>query len=149
LRRKSLVVDKVASEAHLFFTDYEEERDVRPDVYWAKAELRTADGSYFQIRVIRSPESAPAAPVEKQAEATQEGSGPKKIGRPSTADKIGGLVEELLTGDAAFRAMPNRQVQAAEVRARLRGEWARHEHDMAGYKTSVIARIIGEVAGRL
>jgi hypothetical protein len=134
---------------HLFFTDYEQERDVRPDVYWAKAEVRADDGAYFQIRVIRSPELPPQAVREKHAENTQDSSRPKKLGRPSTADKISTLVAELLTTDLAFQAMPNRQTQAAEVRARLRGESARYEHDMVGYRTSVIVRIIGEVAGRL
>jgi hypothetical protein len=40
-----------------FFTDYTGERDVRPNVYWAKSELITERESYFAIRVVRAPTS--------------------------------------------------------------------------------------------
>lgn len=136
----------------LFFLDYNRERPDQPQINWSKSELIGRGVSYFDIRVVRSPEQG--EPVDDEtgdhpvrAEASDESPNKPQTGRPSTKDTISAEVERLLD-NPEFLKLPNRTVQAREVRARLVGEEARNDDDRIGYKTSVIARIIGEVITR-
>ncbi|WP_146740177.1 hypothetical protein [Hyphomonas sp. GM-8P] len=69
----------------------------------------------------------------------------KKGGRPKTQDVVKAKIREMI-GTQVLDKLPNRWDQAIEVRVRLKGEETRDHHGMAGYKTDVIARWIGEVA---
>lgn len=132
----------------LFFVDDEGERANRPDIYWNKAELTVGSDSYFDIRVVNAPDSTdeivePSNRVESSRAEERDSAAPR--GRPNTRDEIRTKVEELWA-DPWFQALPNRTVQAKEVRASLRGEEARAVDDMEGYNSSSIRIIIGQVA---
>jgi hypothetical protein len=137
---------------HLFFAGYEGERYVQPSINWTKGELTTPD-SYFDIHIVRSPTAREnsAEPSSRKEDKPPIESAPSstRVGRRNTRDEIREKAEFLLKNDVAFQALPNRPAQAEELRARLKGEEARHRHEMLGYKTSVIVRIIGQVANRL
>jgi hypothetical protein len=113
-------------------------------INWAGAELSTARESFFDVRVVRPPTEDHPAPSTNsrpnEAERKRTGSG-----RPNTRTQIRATVETLWS-TKSFRAMGSRIQQAREVRALLRGEEHRADDDMPGYKSSVIQRIIGEVA---
>lgn len=134
----------------LFFVGEEQEQADHPAIHWSKGELTVGSDSYFDIRVVHAPVSTdekvePTNGVEGRTAEEREHAATK--GRPKTSDQIREKVEELWT-ESHFQALPDRQAQAAEIRARLLGDDARHSHDTVGYATNTIKRIIGQVAKR-
>lgn len=126
----------------MFFVGEEQEQADHPAIHWSKGELTVGSDSYFDIRVVQAPVSTNEI-VEPTNEMESDSAAPE--GRPKTSNEIREKVEELWT-ESHFQALPNRQAQAAEIRARLLGENARHAHDTVGYATNTIKRIIGQVA---
>ena len=129
----------------LFFVDDEGEQANRPDIYWNKAELTVGSDSYFDIRIIDAPISTNEAPCGQGDDSPKKTESVAPVGRPNTSDEIREMVEELWKSDPSFQALPDRTAQAGEVRARLVSKDARNAHDMVGYNTSTIIKIIGQV----
>ena len=121
-----------------FFVDHER-KDPFPDINWNKGELRARTESYFDIRIVKAPDSR----IRRENDSVDK-TGTRK-GRPNTSEQIRSAVEHAWKTDSTFRDLPNRQVQAEEIRARLCGERAQRAHDMVGFSDSTIKRIIGEV----
>lgn len=129
----------------LFFVDDEGERANQPDIYWNKAELTVGSDSYFDIRIIDASVSTNEAPCGQGDDSPKKTENVAPVGRPNTSDEIREMVEELWKSDPSFQSLPDRTAQAGEVRARLLGEDARDAHDLVGYNTSTIIKIIGQV----
>ena len=93
---------------HYFLTDYEDERDVRPNVYWAKGELIAGAELYFQIHVLRAPvktaadgDQAKPSDKDRRAEETQD----SKVAAPRD--------------DVSVSAAPTADTLAADDRSEL------------------------------
>jgi hypothetical protein len=135
-----------------FFVDERPDRVQWPDIHWGKGELRIGADSYFDIRIVRTPvDTAEASPpsvdlrANRDTDSAQASSRTVRVGRPREKDRIVEAIEKLWP-DPSFQALENRTQQARELRARLRGEHARDKDQMQGYKTSTLARLIGEYA---
>ena len=99
--------------------------------------------SFDKIRILSDPviDVAASKVLESPSATTNK---PAKTGRPNTSEEIKSKIRLSLVEDE-FLMMPDRTAQAAEIRARIKGESARHSHEMPGFKTKTIARWIGEV----
>ncbi len=99
----------------------------------------------FSLIVEGLQEPAPLSTTGSDKNAREGSAAPsKKRGRRNSQTETKAVIRELL-GSPAFEKLRNRTAQAVEVRVQIKGEQARDDHDMAGYKTQTIARWIGEV----
>lgn len=133
--------DEVTRVPRQLFRVEEDATTNSPQIDWAKSEIKFGDLTYFDIRVV-SPHIGGVSAGAKPNNRTPQ---TRSSGRPKTSGHIRAKVLQLWKVKA-FRAMSPRIQQAREVRAQLCGEEHRNDDGMSGYKSSVIQRIIGEVA---
>lgn len=129
---------------HFFFTDYDGERDVRPNVYWAKGQVELEGRSYFGIRVVvaRPTASEPRAPANnRELSATPTRPAKKRQGgRTKTSDEIGRTARRLWDTRPAFRTLPLK-LMVGEVRAAIHGDESR-DLELVNYKSSSMEKAI-------
>lgn len=134
-----------------FFFDEAGERGQRPDIHWSKGELTVGGISYFDIRVVRSPEAQTDSSVGA-SEATDSvnrrrqrdarvGTRKAATGRPNTSRQIAAKARTLWKTDPAFRELPLKRKVGA-VRAEILGDEHRNE-ETRGYRTSSMEKVIG------
>tara|TARA_B100000678_G_scaffold170685_1_gene142400 strand:- start:8080 stop:8706 length:627 start_codon:yes stop_codon:yes gene_type:complete len=115
-----------------------------PRRFWLSAhpfpeEDRAQDGSEEYIQITIESDVLQTSAVKVPAPPKRAG------GRPNQKERAKKEIRVAL-GEPEFKGLPNRRAQAEEIRARLEGESARFEHDMAGLKDTSLIRWIGELA---
>ena len=107
-------------------------------INWDQSTITALGFNIIDVRVVPA-QTEPAISNDKST---------SEVGRPNTHDRFVSAAEEAFKNDPKFCALPNRTEQAREIRARIFGEGARYQDDMAGCKIDSAKRWIGEAARR-
>jgi len=114
-------------------------------ISWDENRLSVFEKTIVGIRVAPSIAERPidhqqTGTASRAAEPTSTNRG----GRPNKQEDAKALIARLLQ-TKKFRALPDREAQACEVRACIMGDDHRYSHGAKDYKTETIKRWIGEV----